>query len=86
MPFPQDRAGGSGVDSSLTRREGERDDVAEAERLEPVLTKHIPSPLLLYEEMSIYLWHGLKVTDRTTFCLNLGQDSQGNKVDVSYIQ
>lgn len=28
MPFPQDRAGGSGVDSSLTQREGERDNVA----------------------------------------------------------
>ncbi|KAL7901275.1 hypothetical protein HDV64DRAFT_243613 [Trichoderma sp. TUCIM 5745] len=27
MPFTQDRAGGSGIDSSLTRREGERDDV-----------------------------------------------------------
>jgi hypothetical protein len=30
MPFSQDRAGGSGVDmdSALTRRQGERDDVA----------------------------------------------------------
>lgn len=67
MTFSQDRAGSPRVGSSLTRREGERDDVVGGGETGARTRKYIPSPLLLSVEMG--MWYGLKVTTTTYYLL-----------------